>query len=93
MLSYNIHPLDGLTAKLDPDNRIRGLQFEKICEWYLQNDPEYRMQLKKVWLWNKWPGRWGAGRWHRFGGQTHDGKLWAVQAKAYAQPHSITSMI
>ena len=58
-LLSNIKSLDGLIAKLNPNNHIRGLQFEKVCEWYLQNDPEYRMQLKKVWLWNKWPGRWG----------------------------------
>ena len=90
MLSYNIHPLDDLITKLDSDNRIRGIQFERICEWYLQNDPEYRMQLKKVWLWNKWPGRWGADAGIDLVGQTYDDKLWAIQAKAYAQNHSIT---
>ena len=89
-LLSNIKSLDGLIAKLNPNNHIRGLQFEKVCEWYLQNDPEYRMQLKKVWLWNKWPGRWGADAGIDLVAQTYNDKLWAIQAKAYAQNHSIT---
>jgi superfamily II DNA or RNA helicase len=90
VLLSNIHLLDGLITKLDPDIRIRGLQFERICEWYLQNDPEYRMLIKKVWLWNKWPGRWGADAGIDLVAQTNDDKLWAIQAKAYSQNHSIT---
>jgi len=89
LLSDN-QPFDDIITKLDPDSRIRGLQFERICEWYLQNDPEYRMLLKKVWLWNKWPGRWGADAGIDLVAQTYDDKLWAIQAKAYAHKHSIT---
>jgi superfamily II DNA or RNA helicase len=89
-LSSDNQPLDDLITKLDPDSRIRGLQFERICEWYLKNDPEYRMLLKKVWLWNKWPGRWGADAGIDLVAQTYDDKLWAIQAKAYSQNHSIT---
>jgi ABC-type branched-subunit amino acid transport system ATPase component len=39
-LFSDMQSLDRLIAKLDPDNRIRGLQFERICEWYLQTNPK-----------------------------------------------------
>ena len=43
----------------DLDPKTRGTQWEHVCKWFLETDPVYRAQLKKVWLWNKWPGRWG----------------------------------
>ncbi|MBA3566964.1 MAG: hypothetical protein H0W31_08945 [Actinobacteria bacterium] len=36
-----------------------GREFEHLCKWLLENVPEYRSQLKQVWLWNDWPGRRG----------------------------------
>ena len=39
-----------------------GIPFESICKWYLENDPKYSSLLKKVWLWNDWPGNWGRDR-------------------------------
>ncbi len=39
-----------LISKLDANIQIRGRQFEHICKWYLENDPKYRLELKKVWL-------------------------------------------
>jgi hypothetical protein len=38
----------------------RGGQFERVCKWFLTNDPLYRHQVRRVWLWDEWPGRWGA---------------------------------
>jgi hypothetical protein len=32
--------------------------FELLCWWFLQNDPEFRAEYKQVWLWRDWPGRW-----------------------------------
>ena len=43
----------------DADPKRRGTQWEHVCQWFLETDPVYRAQLKKVWLWDKWPGRWG----------------------------------
>ena len=43
----------------DADPKTRGTQWEHVCQWFLETDPVYRAQLKKVWLWDKWPGRWG----------------------------------
>jgi len=50
---------DDLLAALDPDPRVRGKQFEHVCKWFLANDPMYKATLRRVWLWNDWPGRWG----------------------------------
>jgi predicted helicase len=51
--------LPALLARLDPDERGRGGQWERICAWYLTHDPGYRSQVRRVWLWSEWPGRWG----------------------------------
>ena len=37
----------------DRDPKTRGTQWEHVCKWFLETDPVYRTQLKKVWLWNK----------------------------------------
>ena len=68
----------------------RGKQFERACKWFLQNDPEYRRELKRVWLWDEWPGRWGRDKGIDLVAEDFDGKIWAVQAKAYAPQYSIT---
>jgi predicted helicase len=44
----------------DADPKTRGTQWEHVCKWFLETDPVYCNQLKKVWLWAKWPGRWGS---------------------------------
>ena len=41
----------------DPDPKKRGTQWEHVCKCFLETDPVYRAQLKKVWHWDKWPGR------------------------------------
>ena len=43
----------------DPDPKTRGTQWEYMCRWFLKTDPVYRAELKEVWLWDEWPGRWG----------------------------------
>ena len=68
----------------------RGKQFERVCKWFLENDPEYRRELKHVWLWDEWPGRWGRDKGIDLIAEDFDGKIWAIQAKAYAPQYSIT---
>jgi predicted helicase len=36
-----------------------------------------------VWLWDDWPGRWGADAGIDLVAEDHEGHLWAIQAKAY----------
>lgn len=48
---------DQLVDNLDPDDRIKGKQFQHICKWFLTNDPLYKARLRHVWLWKEWPDR------------------------------------
>jgi len=49
-----------LLQALDPRAEVRFREFEQICKWFLTNDPLYQRQIRRVWLWDEWPGRWGA---------------------------------
>ena len=79
-----------LLGRLDPDPYRRGKQFERICQWYLTHDPVYAHELRHVWLWDEWPGRWGADAGIDLVAEDHDGHLWAIQAKAYGPARRIT---
>lgn len=79
-----------LFRNLSPDEHRRGRQFELICKWFLENDPEYKREIRRVWLWDKWPGRWGRDKGIDLIGEGFDGKIWAIQSKAYALTHSVT---
>jgi superfamily II DNA or RNA helicase len=81
-----------LFEQLDPDDNIRGKQFERICKWYLEHDPFYASQLARVWLWKDWPGRWYPKKEAGIDlvAQHRDGTLWAIQAKAYDPAYSVT---
>lgn len=79
-----------LVVTLAADPRVRGRQFEHICRWYLMNDPQYRTALRHVWLWDDWPGRWSADAGIDLVAEDHSGRLWAIQAKAYAPQYTVT---
>ena len=68
-----------LFARLDPDSRLRGKQFEHVCKWFLPNDPTCKSTLRKVWLWKEWTGRWGGDAGIDLVAEDHDGRLWAIQ--------------
>jgi len=75
---------------LDPDPLKRGKQFEHFVKWFLKADPEWATQVDQVWLWDEWPGRWGADCGIDLVIQHKDGKHWAVQAKCYSPDYDIT---
>ncbi len=79
-----------LFARLDPDPRVRGKQFEHVCKWFLTNDPTYKSSLRRVWLWSEWTGRWGGDAGIDLVAEDYDGRLWAIQAKAYAPENTVT---
>jgi superfamily II DNA or RNA helicase len=79
-----------LFATLSADPRVRGRQFEHICHWYLENDPQYRSALRKVWLWDDWPSRWGVDAGIDLVAEDQAGRLWAIQAKAYDRKYTVT---
>ncbi len=75
----------------NPDPKTRGTQWEHVCKWFLETDPVYRAQLKKVWLWKQWPDRpYDDEAGIDLVAQAKDGTLWAIQAKAYALDHAVT---
>lgn len=78
-----------LLRQLDSRPMARGRQFERICVWYLNNAPEYRGRFSKVWLWSDWPGAWAADAGIDLVAEEQDGRLWAIQAKAYDPSYSI----
>ena len=81
--------LPELLEKLNSDPRVRGRQFEHLIKWYLENDPIYRLELKKVWLWKEWTDNWGHDAGIDLIAETFDGKLWAIQTKAYSPDYAI----
>ena len=79
-----------LIDHLSTDSNQRGKQFECICKWFLTHDPVYSHRLKHVWLWNDWPARWGTDAGIDLVAEDTDGRLWAVQTKAFAATHAVT---
>jgi predicted helicase len=79
-----------LFSQLDADDRIKGKQFEHICKWFLTNDPVYKHELRRVWLWNEWTGRWGGDAGIDLVAEDRQGHLWATQAKAYNPAYRVT---
>ena len=86
----SMHPFLALISTFSEDNKARGTQFEKLCKWYLQTDPLYAAKLEEVWLWDEWPGRWGADCGIDLVARDTEGKVWAIQAKCYAAHNSVT---
>ena len=74
---------DALYASLSEDPRVRGTQFEHVVKWFLENDPVYRHELRRVWLWKDWEGSWGIDAGIDLVAEDRNGDLWAIQAKAY----------
>lgn len=78
-----------LLVQFDRRPDLRGRQFERLCAWYLQNAPEYRGRIRRVWLWSEWPGAWAADAGIDLVAEERAGRLWAIQAKAYAPSYAI----
>lgn len=82
---------DELLLQLDSSNPVRrGRQFESLCEWWLRNDPTYRMKLRHVWTWDDWPGRDGPDTGIDLVAETRDGDHWAIQCKGYGDTSTVT---
>jgi predicted helicase len=74
--------------KISFSERDKGDRFERLMQAYLQTDPKYAFKLKRVWLWNEFPGKSDLG-----GGDTGidlvaltiEGDYWAIQCKCYQE--------
>jgi len=83
-------PFSAFYSSLSPDAVKRGKQFEHFVKWFLKADPEWSTQVDQVWLWNEWPGRWGADCGIDLVFRHKNGEHWAVQAKCYSPDYDIT---
>jgi len=81
---------DELYANLSEDPQLRGKQFERVCAWFFENDPVYSHELKTVWLWDDWPGRWGGDAGIDLVAEDRNGDLWAIQSKAYDPKYRVS---
>lgn len=79
-----------LLDRLDPDPRVRGRQFERLCKWFLSSDPTYKGTLRQVWLWSEWPDREHADAGIDLVAEDYLGGIWAIQAKAYNPTNAVT---
>jgi len=61
----------------------RGKEFERAAKWFLETDPAYASELREVWIWDDWPGRWGPDIGIDLVAETREGNLWAIQVKCY----------
>lgn len=82
--------LSQLMSQFSAASARRGEQFEYVCSWFLKHEPSYAMRFKNVWLWKDWPGKWGRDAGIDMVAEDTDGKLWAIQAKAYDSAYAIT---
>jgi len=85
----SVGTLNGLLGTLESDPVRRGKQFEHICKWFLTNAAVYRQRLRRVWLWDEWPSRWGIDAGIDLAAEEQGGRLWAIQTKAYDPAYSI----
>ena len=61
--------------------------FEELCCWYLANDPDYRNRFNAFWRWCEL--RRGPDIGIDIVARSHNGDLWAIQAKAVGPKYSI----
>lgn len=67
-----------------------GKDFEWVCKWFLENAPQYRGKFRQIVLWDDWPDRWGPDCGIDLIAETHEGELWAIQAKACSSEHTVS---
>ena len=68
--------------------RDKGERFERLMQGYLKTDPKYAFLLKKVWLWEEFPGKYDLGGVDTgidIVAMTHEGEFWAIQCKCFQE--------
>src|SRR4051812_19263767 len=83
--------LDQLLQELHAlSDHAKGAAFERLVAWLLRHAPEFR-EVASAEPFARWEGRWSQTD---IGtdliATTHDGAVWAVQAKCYGAEHAIT---
>ena len=78
--------------KISFSERDKGERFERLMQAYLQTDPQYAYQFKKVWLWNEFPGKkdlGGSDTGIDLVAVTNHNEYWAIQCKCYQESSTI----
>lgn len=78
--------------KISFSERDKGDRFERLMQAYLQTDPKYAYQFKKVWLWNEFPAKADLGHFDTgidLVALTYDNEYWAIQCKCYQETATI----
>lgn len=70
--------------------QTKGKQFEVFVKWFLENDPVWKSEVDKVWLWDDYPDRWGKDCGIDLVFKDKNDEVWAVQAKCYDREYPVT---
>ena len=70
--------------------QTKGKQFEVFVKWFLENDPVWKSEVDKVWMWNDYPDRWGKDCGIDLVFRDKNNETWAVQAKCYDREYPVT---
>jgi superfamily II DNA or RNA helicase len=68
----------------------KGKQFEVFVKWFLENDPVWKSEVDKVWMWDDYPDRWGKDCGIDLVFRDKNNEVWAVQAKCYDREYPVT---
>ena len=72
-------------------SKKRGNYFENVfIPWFLTTDPEWSSKIKKIWLWDDYPQRWGKDCGIDLVYEDEQGKHWAVQSKCVSPDRQIS---
>jgi superfamily II DNA or RNA helicase len=59
-------------------------------KWFLENDPVWKSEVDKVWMWDDYPDRWGKDCGIDLVFRDKNNETWAVQAKCYDREYPVT---
>jgi superfamily II DNA or RNA helicase len=72
------------------NQQTKGKQFEVFVKWFLENDPVWKSEVDKVWMWDDYPDRWGKDCGIDLVFRDKNNEIWAVQAKCYDREYPVT---
>ena len=82
--------IEKLFNKLHERVETKGDKFEIFVKLFLETDPTFKKIFKKIYFYEKWEYKWGpVDLGTDLIGETHDNKIWAIQAKCHKPEYSI----
>lgn len=86
----SIHDLLEQYTELIVNQRDKGTSFEILMKSFLELEPLYKDQFRKVYMWSEWPHK-ASGQDHGIDlvAEGHDGEFTAIQCKFFSPSHQI----